>query len=118
MEGVLVERKGALFVEYKSVLEDTPEVIVMQWRVEYTQGTGYGERPKEGDIAASQGGGVWGTRDPVTHRSTGTVTVDGNAHADFTETRTMPRPKVHAGIETRWYRGAWQKLTKKGWVRA
>jgi hypothetical protein len=118
MVGVLVERKGALFVEYQSVSYSAPEVVVMQWRVRHAQGTGYGERPKEGDIVASERDGVWGARDPVTQRSTGKVTVDGSAQADFTETRAVPRPKVRAGVETRWDLGVWLKLTKKGWVRA
>ena len=50
------------------------------WRVIEARGTGYGERPEAGDVATSKGGGVWRTRNPRTHRSTGSVST-GAGHA-------------------------------------
>jgi hypothetical protein len=41
----------------------------------------------------------------------------GQTQSIKTDTIDIPCPKVRAGIETRWYRGAWQKYLKsKGWV--
>jgi hypothetical protein len=43
----------------------------------------------------------------------------GSTPAIVVETTDIPRPKVRAGIETRWSDGQWQKYTKaRGWIAA
>ena len=47
------------------------------------------------------------------------VTIDPRANAVKVENVPIPCPKVRAGIETRYYRGEWQKYLKaKGWITA
>jgi hypothetical protein len=40
----------------------------------------------------------------------------GSAKAIIHEILPVPRPKCR--VETRWYDGQWQKLTRKGWIPA
>ena len=45
-----------------------------------------------------------------------TVEIDPRGAAVKVESKPIPCPKVRAGVETRFYRGAWQKYTKtSGW---
>jgi len=117
MEGLLKNRNGKLYVLYTSDEDDEPFRQFIWWRVLESRGTGYGERPEAGDIA-SFGGGEWRTRNPSTHRGTGTVsTGSGSTRAETVERVGIPPPTA-GGKELRWHRGEWQKLLRTGWVSA
>lgn len=119
LEGTIEEREGALFVRYETTFEFEPIRRVMLWRVIRTDGNPYhAARPKRGDIARSQGMGVWRTFNAVTNDWTGSVTIDGAAEAEYVEDVEVPAPKVRKGVELRWHRGRWEKLLRKGWVPA
>ena len=118
MEGTLKSRDGKLYVLYMSDEYSEPFRQYIWWRVLETRGTGYGERPEAGDIATSSGGGEWRTRNPSTHRSTGTVsTGTGSTQAETVERVSIPPPTT-GGKELRWRDGRWEKLMAKGWVSA
>ena len=118
MEGPLKSRDGKLYVLYTSDEYSEPFRQYLWWRVLETRGTGYGERPEAGDIATSTGGGEWRTRNPSTHRSTGSVsTGTGSTKAEMVE-RVSIHPPSTGGKELRWRDGRWEKLLAKGWVPA
>lgn len=118
MEGTLKSRNGRLYVLYTSDEYNAPFRQYLWWRVLETHGTGYGERPEAGDIATSTGGGGWRTRNPSTHRSTGSVsTGTGSTQAETVE-RVSLNPPSAGGKELRWHEGRWEKLMAKGWVPA
>lgn len=118
MEGTLKSRNSKLYVLYTSDEYSEPFRQYLWWRVLETRGTGYGERPEAGDIATSSGGGEWRTRNPSTHRSTGTVsTGTGSTQAETVERVSIPPPST-GGKELRWRNGRWEKLSAKGWVPA
>lgn len=117
MEGTLERRGDGLYVLYKSVEDAEPFRQHIWYRVLETRGTGYGDRPEAGDIARSAGGGAWQTRNPSTHRSTGSVSIgSGSTKAERVERVAVPPPAT-GGRELRW-RGRWEKLLAKGWVPA
>lgn len=115
MEGELKSRNGKLYVLYMSDEYSNPIRQCIWWRVLETRGTGYGERPEAGNIATSSGGGEWRTRNPSTHRSTGTVsTGSGSTQAETVE-RISIQPPNAGGKELRWHDGRWEKLMTRGW---
>lgn len=118
MEGTLKSRNGKLYVRYTSDEYSEPYRQYLWWRVLETRGTGYGERPEAEDIAISIGGGGWQTRNPSTHRSTGSVsTGTGSTQAELVE-RVSINPPPAGGKELRWRDGRWEKLMAKGWMPA
>ena len=118
MEGTLKNRNGKLYVLYTSDEYSEPFRQFIWWRVLETRGTGYSERPEAGDLATSTGGGGWRTRNPSTHRSTGSVsTGTGSTQAETVE-RVSINPPPAGGKELRWRDGRWEKLMAKGWVPA
>jgi hypothetical protein len=118
MEGTLKNRNGKLYVLYTSDEYSEPFRQYLWWRVLETRGTGYGERPEAEDIATSSGGGEWRTRNPSTHRSTGSVsTGTGSTQAELVERVSIPPPAA-GGKELRWRDGRWEKLMAKGWMPA
>jgi hypothetical protein len=118
MEGTLKSRDGKLYVLYTYDEYSEPYRQYLWWRVLEIRGTGYGERPETGDIATSEGGGGWRTRNPATHRSTGSVsTGTGSTQAETVE-RVSIHPPAVGGKELRWRDGRWEKLLAKGWVPA
>lgn len=118
IEGKLEERDGKLYVLYTYDESSEPFRQYMWWRVLETRGTGYGERPEAGDIAASSGGGGWRTRNSTTHRSTGTVsTGTGSTPAEAVE-RVSILPPAAGGKQLRWRDGRWERLLARGWTSA
>lgn len=119
MEGTLKSRDGKLYVLYAYAEYSEPFRQYIWYRVLETRGTGYGERPEAGDVATSTGGGgEWRTRNPSTHRSTGSVsTGTGSTQAETVERVSIPPPAV-GGKELRWQDGRWEKRLAKGWVPA
>lgn len=118
MEGKLTEKKGKLYVLYTSDEYSEPFRQHLWWRVLELRGTGYGERPSAGDLATSTGGGGWSTRNPSTHRSTGSVSIGaGSTQAELVERTEVLPPKV-SGKQLRWHDGRWEKLMAKGWMPA
>lgn len=118
MEGTLKSRNGKLYVLYTSDEYSEPFRQSIWWRVLETRGTGYGERPEAGDIATSSGGGEWRTRNPSTHRSTGSVSIGtGSTQAETVERVSIPPPTA-GGKELRWRDGRWEKLMARGWTPA
>jgi len=118
MVGTLKSRNGKLYVLYTSDEYSEPFRQYLWWRVLETHGTGYGERPEAEDIATSTGGGGWRTRNPSTHRSTGSVsTGTGSTQAETVE-RVSINPPPAGGKELRWRDGRWEKLMAKGWASA
>lgn len=116
LQGKLATRDGKLFVVYETCLDSEPVRKRLWWRVERTSRNPYtGASPEAGDTATSQGSGVWHVHG-AGRSNKGSVYFDGQLEADPIETETVPPPKVRKGVETRWYRGAWQKLLKTGWV--
>lgn len=118
MEGSLKSRNGRLYVLYTYDENSAPFRQYMWWPVLEARGSGYGDAPEAGDIAASVGGGEWRTRNPLTHRSTGSVsTGTGSTQAETVE-RVSVNPPPARGKELRWHAGRWEKLMAKGWVPA
>lgn len=118
IEGTLKARDGKLYVLYTYDESAEPFRQRIWYRVLEMRGTGHGDRPEAEDIAASAGGGEWRTRNPATHRSTGTVsTGGGSARAELVERDVVPPPVV-GRKELRWRDGHWEKLLAKGWVAA
>ena len=118
MQGTLKSRNGKLYVLYTYDEFSEPFRQYMWWRVLETRGTGYGERPQDGDSATSTGGGTWKTHDPSTHRATGSVTTGtGSTQAESVE-RVSLNPPSTGGKELRWHDGRWEKLMARGWVPA
>lgn len=118
IEGTLKSRDGRLYVLYTSDEYSEPYRQYRWWRVLEMRGTGYGERPEAGDVATSEGGGSWKTRNPSTHRSTGSVsTGTGSTKAEIDE-RVSIHPPAVGKKELRWRDGRWEKLMAKGWVPA
>jgi hypothetical protein len=118
MEGTLKSRDGKLYVLYTSDEYSEPYRQYAWWRVLEIRGTGYGERPEAGDIATSEGGGGWRTRNPSTHRSTGSVSTGTGSTAPEMVERVSINPPTVGGKELRWRDGRWEKLLAKGWVPA
>lgn len=120
MVGKIVDRNGKLYVLYETASDSKPEITYLWWLVEKTIGNPYHcDRPEPGDVATYRSDGTWSTHRPDTCSSSGSVyTGHGDTKATHSETVSAPGPKVRAGIETRWYRGHWEKLLKKGWVPA
>ncbi len=117
-EGKLKERNGKLYVLHTYDEYSEPYRQHLWWRVLSTRGTGYGDRPEAEDIARSSGGGDWQTRNPSTHRSTGTVSIGtGSTLAELVERVSIPPPTA-GGKELRWRDGRWEKLMAKGWTPA
>jgi hypothetical protein len=83
-----------------------------------TRGTGYGDRPEDGDVATSTGGGEWRTRNPSTHRSTGSVSIGTGSTPAETVERVEVHPPAAGGKQLRWHDGRWEKLLARGWVSA
>jgi len=118
MEGTLKTRDGKLYVLYVYDESDAPFRQCSWWRVTETHGTGYGDRPEAGNLATSTGGGQWRTRNPSTHRSTGSVsTGTGSTRAEIVERVDVPPPTT-GGKQLRWRDGRWEKLLAMGWVPA
>jgi hypothetical protein len=118
MEGTLKNRNGKLYVLYTSDEYSEPFRQYIWWRVTEIRGTGYGERPEAEDIATSTDGGGWRTRNPSTHRSTGSVsTGTGSTQAETVE-RVSISPPATSGKEIRWHDGRWERLLAKGWAPA
>jgi hypothetical protein len=116
MEGTLKIRDGKLYVLYTSDEYSEPVRQYLWWRVLEVRGTGYGERPAAGDLATSTGGGGWQTRNPATHRVTGSVAVGtGSTRAELTE-RAPIHPPAAGGRQLRWHASRWEKLMARGWV--
>jgi hypothetical protein len=121
MEGTLKNRNGKLYVLHTSDEYSEPFRQYIWYRVLETRGTGYGERPEAGDLATYSGisgGGEWRTRNPSTHRSTGSVSTGSGATQAETVERVSVTPPAAGGKELRWHDGRWEKLLAKGWVPA
>src|ERR1700751_589771 len=118
MEGTVKSRNGRLYVLYTYDESSAPFRQYMWWPVLAARGSGYGDAPEAGDIAASVGGGEWRTRNPLTHRSTGSVSTGPGATQAETVERVSVDPPPARGKELRWHEGRWEKLLAKGWVPA
>jgi hypothetical protein len=114
--GTLKERDGALHVVYETYLDSEPTRRRLWWRVESVASEPYSNRrPEAGDtVTSSANGGHWSARREG-QGSKGSVYFPSAKQAEIVESELVPPPKVRAGIETRWYRGHWQKLLKTGW---
>lgn len=121
LTGKLVDRNGKLYVLYETAHDSEPKITFMWWLIERTVGNPYHcSRPEAGDVATHTGDGTWSAHRADTCSSSGTVhTGGGGVKAELVETVSAPGPKVRSNIETRWYRGRWEKYSKvKGWVPA
>lgn len=118
LTGTLRERDGMLFVVYESPLENTPKLHRFWWKVYEVRGDAWNAyRPEVGDTLRSQHDGWWhASREGV--YTTGSVCFPQGLPATHIDEVDVPCPKVRKGIETRWYQGAWQKNSAKGWVLA
>lgn len=117
MEGKLESQGDKLYVLYTFDESEEPYRQRIWYRVLETRGTGYGERPEAGDVAKSAGGGTWQTRNPSTHRSTGSVSIgSGSTQAERVE-RVGVEPPAAGGKQLRW-RGRWERLLARGWAPA
>jgi hypothetical protein len=112
LQGELRTRDGCLFVAYKTTFENAPIERTLWWAVQRVIGDPYSaRRPSEGDRVTHTSSGMWSAyRDG----STGIVIASKN-EATFVDDVPVAPPKTK--LETRWRHGAWEKLTKKGWVR-
>lgn len=118
MEGTLKNRNGKLYVLYAYDEFSEPFRQFIWYPVLQTRGSGYGDRPEDGDVAMSSGGGEWKTHRPLTHRATGSVsTGSGSTQAESVE-RVSLNPPSTGGKELRWHDGRWEKLMVRGWVPA
>jgi len=118
VEGTLKSRDGKLYVLYVYDESSEPFRQYLWWRVLETRGTGRGDRPEVEDIATSTYGGEWRTRNPSTHRSTGSVsTGTGSTQAEVVERVSVPPPAA-GGKQLRWQDGRWEKLLARGWAPA
>jgi hypothetical protein len=133
---VLDKIDGQLYIKNTDVFHDQPIRRMLWWPI--TRASGYlpcwfvpestgeycqqcGQR-KDGIIhnltpSALQLGGHDGRyRGQLANGVTYQVEIDPRAQAVKIEEQPIPCPKVRAGIETRFYRGTWQKYLKtSGW---
>jgi hypothetical protein len=113
---------GWLCVRNADTYSDRPELTVLYWPIEHGRLRDYREAFPELGTETQ----LYGDRGSYTfyrgmgHYSPILTLQDGGATKPVkTETIPVPAPKVRKGIETRWYRGAWQKYLKaEGWVLA
>lgn len=122
LTGKLAERDGALFVVYESPLENTPKLHRFWWKVHQVRGNVWNAyRPETGDtLRRFPGQDEWhASRGSVASISAGSVWFPAGLPATHIEELDVPCPKVRKGTATRWYRGAWQKYSKReGWIPA
>lgn len=115
--GVLATRGSQLCVQYEMPYSDRPVLRRLWWAVVQSTGNPYtADRPEAGDVATSRHDNTWHTARPADRRSSGSVYAGGEAV--YHEEVPVPCPKVRRGVEVRWHLGAWEKLSKRGWVRA
>lgn len=118
LKGTLEEKDGRLCIRYESRDDMEPTLRIMYWPVIRYTGNGYGYLPKAGDCVEDVREGTWIASDCVSKKVTGTVFMDSKAQAIHYTKEQIACPKVRNGVETRYRDGAWQKLLKRGWVRA
>jgi hypothetical protein len=111
MKGVLTIRNGQRWVLYSVTEECEPFKTYMWWRVLSVQ-----HSPPSAEPA-----GVPVTWDGIAQHwvGPGGMTVStgpGDTKAEKIERVSVSCPKVRRGIATRWHRGRWEKLLKRGWV--
>jgi hypothetical protein len=103
--------REVIYVRHESARYDEPVRDVIWWRVRRVQRNPYRPAwPKSGDRVESSGHDDW-------HGPGYSVWFPGY-QTGRTAVEPIPRPKVRAGIETRYRYGRWEKLLKKGWVPA
>jgi hypothetical protein len=119
MKGTIeVENEGTshevIFVRYETTWSSEPVLQTMWWRVDRVVRDPYRPAwPKTGDVVVSRGSDDWSGPGY-------SVRFPGNRQAERDAREPIPCPKVRVGVETRWnrYTSQWEKLLKKGWVRA
>lgn len=118
MRGTLELKDNRLCVRYEWPMSNEPTLVTIHWSVQRLVSTGYGQAPKEGDSLQSINSGIWAASDATNLRATGQVVIDPKVQAVHYEKTIIKCPKVRKGTETRYRDGAWEKLMKRGWVRA
>lgn len=111
----LVKRGETLLVETSWPHNATPTETMVRWQVTRIVRSPYGGGfPEDGDpLTDSRSLNGWANY----HGKNYSVHFPSTAEAVETEERAVVCPKVRKGTETRWYCGAWEKLTRGGWVR-
>lgn len=113
---------GWLCVRYCDCYSDIPEMTVLYWPIEHGRLRDYQEVFPELNTDTE----LHGDRGSYTfYRGMGhyspilTLQNGGSTKPVKTEKIPIPCPKVRKGIDTRFYRGQWQKYLKsEGWVLA
>jgi hypothetical protein len=123
LRGDVVRRDdGKLYVRYETTLYHEPTRQVLYWAVLVDRSCG--SDALDGEPVVSHLDLVYGTRWQVAPDSDRfwrikdlwVTTAKGDAA--YVERSTVDKPKVRAGVETRWNDGRWEKLLRKGWVAA
>jgi hypothetical protein len=113
MHGVLVFENGKWFVWESRILHAHPVELKISYPAEIME-MPRGPGTAEGMFLEYRDRGVWAGERGLK------VWTNPNAEGKILEERQIPRPKVRAGVEVRWYdmERRWEKLTRKGWVPA
>jgi hypothetical protein len=112
---------GRLGIECISRDYRDPTEIRHVWEIPSMRATGFGyctiddaigraASINDGRVSCYLGEGKW---------LEGQLAEGGSTKAIIVETREVPKPKVKAGISTRWRDGRWEKhLLRQGWIAA
>jgi len=123
IRGKMVRLDGKLVIRYEAVLWSEPTRQILYWPLSEDRSTGGAFRLEGHLLVTLDDHGGWGVapedRDFWVLKNARAVMLNGGkTEAVRVEREPISCPKVRAGVKTRWYEGEWQKLTKKGWVRA
>ena len=107
---------GEVYLQHEYNELNEPTRVVIRWKPEgaisripeTAFGQSFHSRSAAGSHTITFSNGCYGYT---------TLAIGGNQQADSIERVPIARPKVRAGIESRYYNGAWQKYSKRvGWV--
>lgn len=117
LNGTIVKRGNALGFEYRDRWQSEPKETRQVWLLASFRTRGYGACAATDAIglAATCSAGRVSCYLGNGNHLEGEFANLGATQCVENETRDIARPKVKAGLELRWYNGAWQKLLKTGW---